>query len=54
MRSLDRQPRRTQSPVTQLAIDEQRAWELERQQRFAQRPVGHQPAWVDLDNPWLR
>ena len=54
MRSLDRQSRSAQSVVSQLAVEEQRAWELERQQRFAQRPVGRQPKWVDLDSPWLR
>ena len=47
---------RTIKPVviTQLAIEEQQAWELERQQRFAHRPVSSQPAWVNLNNPWLR
>ena len=54
MRSLDRQPRLVQSPITQLAIDEQQAWELERQQRFTHRPVGTQPKWVDLSSPWSR
>lgn len=54
MRSLNRQSRPVQSVVSQLAVEEQRAWELERQQRFAQRPIGHRPKWVDLDSPWLR
>jgi hypothetical protein len=40
--------------VSQMAIEEQQAWEIERQQRFALRPIGHQPAWVDHNNPWLR
>ena len=47
---------RTIKPVviSQLAIEEQQAWELERQQRFTHRPVAGQPSWVDLSNPWLR
>ena len=54
MRSLNRQSRPVQSPVTQLALDEQMSWEAEREQRFAHRPVGTQPKWVDLSSPWAR
>ena len=54
MRSLDRQPRVVAPVLSQVAADEQRAWEIERQQRYAQRPVGSQPHWVDLASPWRR
>ena len=40
--------------ISQLAAEEQRSWEIERQQRFIHRPTGSQPSWVDLNNPWLR
>ena len=47
---------RTTKPVviSQMAVEEQRAWEIERQQRFLHRPTGSQPSWVDLDSPWRR
>lgn len=54
MRSLRRSARPAQVVVTQLAAEEQQAWETERQQRFIQRPVSHQPHWVDLTSPWTR
>ena len=54
MRSLRRSARPAQIVVSQLSADEQRAWEIERQQRFIQRPVGQQPHWVDLTSPWTR
>lgn len=54
MRSLRRTSRPAPVVVTQLAAEEQRSWEIERQQRFIQRPVGQQPHWVDLTSPWTR
>lgn len=54
MRSLIRTARPAQVVVTQLAAEEQQAWEAERQQRFTQRPVGQQPHWVDLTAAWTR
>ena len=54
MRSLNRQSRPAQVVVTQLAAEEQAAWDTERQQRFIQRPVGQQPHWVDLTAAWTR
>lgn len=40
--------------VSQMAIEEQQAWDIERKQRFIHRPVAMQPAWVNLNSPWLR
>jgi hypothetical protein len=54
MRSLDRQPRPAVSPITELALLEQQAWELERSARYAVRPLPTQPTWAGQAARWSR
>jgi hypothetical protein len=54
MRSLDRQPRIITSPVTELALLEQQAWEAERAARCAVRPIPTQPRWAEQAARWSR
>jgi hypothetical protein len=54
VRSLDRQPRPAASPVSQLALLEQQAWEAERAARYAARPLPTQPTWAEQAARWSR
>ena len=54
MRSLDRQPRPAARPMTELALLEQQAWEMERAARYAARPLPAQPAWAAQAARWSR
>jgi hypothetical protein len=54
MRSLDRQPRPAFAPLSELALLEQQAWEMERTARYAARPLPTQPAWAGQAARWSR